>query len=211
LPGFALFGADIDGARLVEVDGIDVLVWLPDSDAVVAEIEDFLTGERHPAPRQRQLLTVMFTDVVGSTTAAVRLRDDRWRDVLDTHDRLIRAELARGGGTEIDSAGDGFLSTFNTPSEASRCAQRLHRAMADIGVQLRVGIHCGEIELRAGSIAGIAVHIGARVQATAAPGETWVTSTVREVMTGSEFTLADRGAHQLKGVPGRWHLFAIVG
>jgi class 3 adenylate cyclase len=211
LPGFAPFGADIDGVRLVEVDGIDVLIWLPDSDAVVAEIEDFVTGERHPAPLRRQLLTVMFTDVVGSTTAAVRLLDDRWRDVLDTHDRLMRAELARDGGTEIDTAGDGFLSTFTTPSAAARCAQRLHRTMADIGVQLRIGIHCGEIERRTNSIAGIAVHIGARVQARAAPGETWVTSTVREVMTGSAFTFAERGAHELKGVRGRWHLYALVG
>jgi class 3 adenylate cyclase len=210
LIGSAPFGADIEGARVVEVDGIDGLIWLPDSDAVVAEIEDFVTGARRPLPPKRQLLTVMFTDVVGSTTAAVRMGDDRWRDVLDTHDRLLRAELARHGGTEIDSAGDGFLSTFTTPSAATRCAQRLHRAMAEIGVQLRVGIHCGEIERRADNIAGIAVHIGARVQAKAAPGETWVTSTVKEAMTGSEFAFTERGVQELKGVPGPWHLYVVA-
>jgi class 3 adenylate cyclase len=204
------FGADIEGARVVEVDGVDFLLWLPDSEAVVAEIEDFLTGERRPAPVHRQLLTVMFTDVVGSTTAATRLGDHRWRDVLETHDRLMRAELQRHGGTEIDTAGDGFLSTFSTPSAAVRCAGRLHRAMAEVDLQLRVGIHCGEVEVGENGIAGIAVHLGARVQAKAEPGETLVTSTVREAMTGSPFTLAERGAHELKGVPGSWHLYAVV-
>ena len=152
----------------------------------------------------------MFTDVVGSTTSARRLGDDRWRDVLETHDRLMRAELARHGGTEIDTAGDGFLSTFATPSAAVRCAQRLHRAMADVDLQLRVGIHCGEVEVRERNIAGIAVHLGARVQAKAEPGETWVTSTVKDAMTGSAFALAERGAHELKGVPGSWHLYAVT-
>jgi class 3 adenylate cyclase len=206
----APFGADIEGARVVEVDGIDFLLWLPDSDAVVAEIEDFLTGERRAAPGHRQLLTVVFTDIVGSTTAATRLGDDRWRDVLETHDRRMRSELQRHGGTEVDTAGDGFLSTFTTPSAAVRCARRLHRAMADIDLQLRVGIHCGEVEVREHSIAGIAVHLGARVQAKAEPGETWVTSTVREAMIGSPFAFSERGAHELKGVPGSWHLYAAV-
>jgi class 3 adenylate cyclase len=209
-PSDTPFGADIEGARVVEVDGIDVLLWLPDSEAVVSEIEDFLTGARRPAPVHRQLLTLMFTDVVGSTTSAARLGDDRWRDVLESHDRLMRAVLARHGGTEIDTAGDGFLSTFTTPSAAVQCAQRLHRAMADLDFQLRVGIHCGEVEVREHNIAGIAVHLAARVQAKAEPGETWVTSTVTEAMTGSAFVLADRGAHELKGVPGSWRLYAVT-
>jgi class 3 adenylate cyclase/pimeloyl-ACP methyl ester carboxylesterase len=209
MPNTAPFGADIAGARVVDVDGIDTLIWLPDSDAVVAEIGDFVTGAPHPLQAHRHLLTVMFTDVVASTAAAARLGDDRWRDVLDTHHRLMRAELMRHGGTERGTAGDGFLSTFPTPSAAARCAQRLHRAMAEAGVRLRVGIHCGEIEVRADQLAGIAVHIGARVQAKAEPGETWVTSTVKEVMTGSQFEFVARGAHDLKGVPGRWHLYVV--
>jgi class 3 adenylate cyclase len=211
-PSDTPFGADIEGARVVEVDGTDMLLWLPDSEAVVAEIEDLLTGERPNAPGHRQLLTVMFTDVVGSTTSAAQFGDDRWRDVLETHDRLMRAELRRHGGTEIDTAGDGFLSTFTTPSAAVGCARRLHRSMADIDIKLRIGIHCGEVEVREhNNIAGMAVHLGARVQAKADPGETWVTSTVREAMTGSAFAVEARGAHELKGVPGSWHLYAVTG
>jgi len=204
------FGAEIEGARVVEVPGIDTLLWLGDSDAVVAEIEDFVTGARNAPRARRRLLTVMFTDVVGSTTAAAQLGDDRWRDVLETHDRLLRAEIVRHHGTEIDTAGDGFLVTFETPSAAVRCAQRLHRVLHEIGIQLRVGIHCGEVELRDRSIAGIAVHLAARVQAAAAPEETWVTSTVREAMAGSPERFDERGAHQLKGVPDDWHLFAVA-
>jgi class 3 adenylate cyclase len=208
--GAAPFGASIEGARVVEVDGIDALVWLPDSEAVVAEIEQFVTGEHHPLPARRHLLSVMFSDVVGSTEAVARMGDDRWRDVLDAHDRQMRAELTRHGGTEIDTAGDGYFVTFATPSAAARCARRLHRAMADIGIQLRVGIHCGEVEMRGGNIAGIGVHIGARVQARAEPGETWVTSTAKEAMTGAGFTFVERGAHDLKGVPDPWQLYAIA-
>jgi class 3 adenylate cyclase len=151
----------------------------------------------------------MFTDVVGSTDAAARLGDAEWRDVLETHDRVLRRELARHAGREIDSAGDGFLSTFATPSEAARCATRLHRAMQEIGIQLRVGIHCGEVEVRQDNIAGIAVHLAARVQAKAAPGETLLTSTAREAMGGAEVAMASRGLHELKGIPDRWELFAI--
>jgi class 3 adenylate cyclase len=203
------FGAEIEGARVVEVPGVDTLPWLGDSDAVVAEIEDFVTGARNAPRARRRLLTVMFTDVVGSTTAAAELGDDRWRDVLETHDRLLRAEAARHQGTEIDTAGDGFLLTFETPSAAVRCAQRVHRVLDEIGIRLRVGIHCGEVELRERNIAGIAVHLAARVQAAATPGETWVTSTVREAMAGSPVRFEARGPHRLKGVPDDWYLFAV--
>jgi len=206
----AFFGDDIPGATVVDVPGIDVLPWLPDSDAVVAEIEDFITGQRGHTPVQRSLLTIMFTDVVGSTASAVRLGDGRWRDLLEGHDRLMREELARHDGHEIDTAGDGFLTTFATPSQAVRCATRLHRVMADIGLQLRVGIHCGEVEVRARNIAGISVHIAARTQAKANPDETLVTSTAREAMTGADVAFVDRGRHTLKGVAGRWALYAIA-
>ena len=214
-PAYGGFGAigvgvepQIPGARTVEVDGIDLLVWLPDSDAIVAEVEDFVTGERHPTVG-RELLAVMFTDVVESTGSAVRLGDRRWTDLLEVHDRLLRRELARYDGTEIDTAGDGFLATFATPSQAIRCASGLHRAMEEIGLRLRVGIHCGEVELRDPGIAGIAVHIAARVQAKAAPGETLVTSTTREIVTGSGVDLTLKGRYALKGVPDRWALFSV--
>jgi class 3 adenylate cyclase len=202
------FGADIEGARVAEVGGIDVLLWLPDSEAVVAEVEDFVTGERRAAPVHRQMLTVVFTDVVGSTDAAARLGDRRWRDLLESHDRLVRSELARHGGREIDTAGDGFLATFPMPSDAVRCARRLHETVVDLGLRLRIGIHCGEVEVRGENIAGIAVHLAARVQARSEPGETLVTSTVLESMIGSGVRFEGRGTHELKGVPGSWALFA---
>jgi class 3 adenylate cyclase len=200
---------DIPGARVVEVGGIDLLPWLPDSDAVVAEVEQFVTGEHRRGEVRRVVLAVMFTDVVGSTSSAVKLGDRQWTDLLELHDRLLRRELARHDGTEIDTAGDGFLSTFATPSEAIRCAARLHRAMEEIGLQLRIGIHCGEVELREPGIAGITVHIAARVQAKASPGETLVTSTTREVVTGSGVNLTLKGRFSLKGVPDRWALFTV--
>ncbi|MEY2474934.1 MAG: hypothetical protein QOG87_249 [Actinomycetota bacterium] len=208
--GNYLFGMAIPGARLVEVPGIDALPWLPDSEALVAEVEDFVTGARRPNQATRTLLTVMFTDVVGSTDMAARLGDDSWRDVLETHDQLMRRELARHDGREIDTAGDGFLTTFAAPTHAVRCAARLHRAMAAIGLQLRVGIHCGEVEVRGQNIAGIAVHIAARVQSKAEPAETLVTSTVKEIMAGSDLTFTHRGMHPLKGVPDEWSLFAVL-
>ena len=204
-----LLEAEVRGARRVEVAGIDIFPWLPDSDTIVAEVEDFVTGERHGGPTTRSLLAVMFTDVVESTPSAVRLGDRQWTDLLEVHDRILRKELARFGGTEIDTAGDGFLSTFPTPSQAIQCATRLHTAMAEIGLRLRVGIHCGEVELREPGIAGIAVHIAARVQSKAAPGETLVTSTTRDIVTGSGVELTQKGRYALKGVPGRWVLYAV--
>jgi class 3 adenylate cyclase len=152
----------------------------------------------------------MFTDVVGSTERAAELGDDSWRDVLETHDQIMRRELARHDGREVDTAGDGFLTTFATPTQAVKCAARLHRAMAAIGLQLRVGIHCGEVEVRGQNIAGIAVHIAARVQSKAEPARTFVTSTVKEVMAGANLVLEPRGLHALKGVPDEWALFAIA-
>jgi class 3 adenylate cyclase len=209
LGGDPAFAATMPGARVVEVDGVDALPWLPDSDAIVAEVEDFVTGARSAVTGTRALLTVMFTDVVGSTDAAARLGDDHWRDLLEVHDRIMRHHLGRHGGTEIDTAGDGFLSTFATPTQAVQCATRLHRAMAGAGLQLRVGVHCGEVELRGENIAGLTVHIAARVQARAEAATTFVTSTVREAMAGSGVTFEDRGAHVLKGVPGEWRVFVV--
>jgi class 3 adenylate cyclase len=203
-------GRAIPGARVVEVPGIDALPWLGDSAALVAEVEEFITGSRRPSVADRSLLTVMFTDVVGSTDAAARLGDAVWRDLLETHDRLVRQELTRCDGREIHAAGDGFLATFSTPSRAVYCAVRLHRAVAQLGLDLRVGIHCGEVEVRGDDLAGIAVHIAARVQALANPGETLITSTAREASVGSDFMVGSRGTHTLKGVPGDWTLFSVT-
>lgn len=210
LRGDVPFGVEIVDARLVEVDGNDVLVWLGDIDDLTAEIEDFVTGSRQPVTAERELLAVMFSDIVGSTERAARLGDRRWREALDAHDRLMRAELQRHSGTARNTAGDGWLSTFATPSAAARCAARLHRVMADIGIQLRIGIHCGEVERRGGNIAGIAVHLAARVEARATPGETWVTRTVKDAMDGSGFALGERGVHELKGISGAWELYALT-
>ena len=201
-------GGAIPGVHAVEVPGVDAMPWLPDSEAVVAEIEEFITGRRRSAAVTRTLLTVMFTDVVGSTDTAARLGDAGWRDTLETHDRIMRRELARHDGREIDTAGDGFLVTFPAPTQALQCASRLHRAMNGIGVRLRIGIHCGEVEVRDHSLAGIAVHLAARIQAKAGPGETLISSTAREAMVGSDLVVSPRGRHTLKGVPGQWALFA---
>jgi class 3 adenylate cyclase len=209
LSGNPRFAATVPGAHVVEVAGIDALPWLPDSDAVIAEIEDFVTGARRAITGSRALLAVMFTDVVGSTETAARLGDDRWRDLLETHDRVMRRHIERHGGTEIDTAGDGFLSTFATPSQAVQCAARLHLAMAEVGLQLRVGIHCGEVEVRGHNIAGMTVHLAARVQAKAEAATTFVTGTVRDAMVGSRLTFTDQGTHTLKGVPGEWPLYAV--
>jgi len=156
------------------------------------------------------LATVLFTDIVGSTDLASRLGDQHWRDLLDQHDRLVRRELERYHGTEVNTVGDGFIATFTSPSRAIECAESILESVSSIGLELRAGLHAGEIEVRGADIAGMVVHIGARVSAQAAAGEILVSSTVRELVTGSSRVLLDRGEHQLKGVPGGWRLFAVV-
>ena len=154
------------------------------------------------------LTTIVFTDIVGSTQRAAALGDDHWRDLLDSHDNLVRRELLRFGGREVNTAGDGFVASFASPSVALDCAEGIVEAVQTLGIDVRVGIHAGEVEVRGQDIAGMAVHIGARVAALAGPGEVLVTSTVREIVTGSRRTFADRGEHQLKGVPGTWCLYS---
>jgi len=152
----------------------------------------------------------VFTDIVGSTERAAALRDDRWRDLLDNHDSIVRHELVRFRGCEVNTAGDGFVATFTSPSVAIDCADAIVDAVRELGIEVRVGIHAGEVEVRGADIAGMAVHIGARVAALAAPSEVLVSSTVREIVTGSRRTFTERGEHELKGVPGRWRLYALV-
>jgi len=197
----------IPGARFVELPGDDHVPWI-DADQVVDEIEEFLTGAR-PAPEpDRVLATVLFTDIVGSTQRAVELGDRRWRDLLEAHNEAVRAQLERFRGEEVDTAGDGFLATFDGPARAVRAACAIQESVRRLGLELRAGLHTGECELANGKVRGIAVHTGARVAALAEPGEVLVSSTVRDLVAGSGIAFEERGEHELKGVPGTWRLYA---
>jgi class 3 adenylate cyclase/pimeloyl-ACP methyl ester carboxylesterase len=200
----------IPGARYVELDGIDSFPFVGDSDAIVEEIEEFLTGGRTGGELARALLTVMFTDIVDATGRAARVGDGRWRDLLAHHDEHVRTELSRFGGREVKTVGDGFLATFaGPPSRALGCGLAVTRAAGELGVHVRIGIHTGECELIGDDVGGMAVHIASRVSALAAPSEVLVSGTVFGTVVGGPFTFEDRGFHELKGVPGRWPLFAL--
>jgi class 3 adenylate cyclase len=201
--------AHIPGSRFVELDGDDHLPWI-DPDQIVDEVEEFLTGMRSGAAPTRVLATVVFTDIVGSTGLAASLGDRRWRELLERHRRLVRGETARFGGEEVATAGDGTLARFDGPARAVRAGLAVVAALRGLGIEVRVGIHTGEVEITDGNIAGIAVHIGARVGALAAPGEVLVTRTVRDLVAGSGLAFEDRGEHELKGVPDTWALYAAV-
>ena len=199
----------IPGAQLVELPGEHLLIML-EPDLIVDEIEQFLTGVRHESPSNRILATVMFTDIVGSTVRAAELGDHRWRDLLATHDAAVRQELKRFDGREVKTTGDGFLATFAAPSRAIACACAVRDSVHQFGIDVRVGLHTGECEIMGDDIGGLAVHTGARVAAHAGPGEVLVSSTVKDLVAGARIGFADRGAHELKGVPGEWRLFAVT-
>jgi pimeloyl-ACP methyl ester carboxylesterase len=200
----------IPHARLVELPGENHVVFTGDADAVVDEVEEFLTGARRAPETDRVLATVLFTDIVGSTEKAAALGDRRWRELLEEHHASVRRELARFRGREIDSAGDGFMASFDGPARAIRCAQAIHAGTAAQGVEIRAGVHTGECERIGDKLGGIAVHIAARVAGTSAPGEVLVSQTVKDLVAGSGIGFADRGTHELKGVPDPWRLFAVV-
>ncbi|MFL5962754.1 MAG: alpha/beta fold hydrolase [Gaiellaceae bacterium] len=200
----------IPGARYVELPGDDHLVWIGDTDTMLDEVEEFLTGVRRGPQRDRVLATILFTDIVGSTERAAAEGDRRWRQLLEEHHRLVRRELERFHGRELDTAGDGFLASFDGPARATRCAYTICAAMRSLGLELRVGLHTGECEVVGNKLAGIAVHTGARVAALAEPGEVLVSSTVRDLVAGSGIEFVDRGERQLKGIPGVWRLFAVA-
>ena len=202
--------ARIPGASFIELPGGDHLFWVGDSDAVLAEIEEFLTGVRPAPDPDRVLATVLFTDVVASTETAVRLGDRRWREALETHRAGVRSALARWRGEEIDTAGDGFLAIFDGPARAVRCALAIRDGAGLAGLQIRAGLHTGEIERHGGDVAGLAVHIGSRVIAAAAPGEVVVSSTVKDLVAGSGISFSDRGTQMLKGVPDEWRLYTVL-
>jgi class 3 adenylate cyclase len=207
-PGCRWAAEQVAGARIVDVPGEDRLFFAGDQAPVLDAIEEFLTG-RLPLPDpDRVLATVLFTDVVGSTAQAARLGDRRWKEVLAEHDRAVGAELERFRGRRVKSTGDGVLATFDGPGRAIRCACAVRDAVRSLGIEIRAGLHAGEIELRGDDVAGVAVHIGARVSALAGAGEVLVSSTVRDLVAGSGIEFTDRGQHELKGVHGNWHLYS---
>jgi len=199
----------IPGAKYVELPGPDHLPFVGDQDAIIDEVEEFLTGSRGAAEQNRVLATVMFTDIVASTERAQEGGDRAWRQLLERHHALVRMELERFRGHEIDTAGDGFLAAFDGPARAIRCACAIRDAVRGIGLELRAGLHTGECEVLGDKLAGVAVHIGARVAAKAGAGEVLVSSTVRDLVAGSGLEFEDRGAQELKGIPGAWRLFAV--
>ena len=200
----------ISGAKYVELHGEDHLWWVGDADALLDEVEEFLTGSRGGRDHDRALITLLFTDVVESTARAAELGDRRWRDLSAAHDRLVRDQLSRFGGREVKALGDGFLASFEGAARAIRCACAIRDRSGELDLPVRAGLHTGECEVADGDVRGIAVHIAARVGALAGGGEVLVSSTVRDLVVGSGIEFADRGAHQLKGVPDDWRLFAVT-
>jgi class 3 adenylate cyclase len=198
----------ISGARLVQLPGQDHLMFVGDQDALVDEIEEFLTGVRRGPDPDRVLATVLFTDIVGSTARAAEVGDRRWHDLLERHHAVVRRALGRFRGREVDTAGDGFLATFDGPARAIQCARAIVEGVGQLGLEVRAGLHTGECELAGDRVRGIAVHIGARVASLARPGEVLVSSTVKDLVAGSGIRFEERGERELKGVPGRWRLFA---
>lgn len=201
---------NLPGASYVELPGADHVPWF-DPEETLGEIREFLTGSREPKEPDRVLATVLFTDIVGSTERATQLGDRRWRDLLESHHDMVRAELTHYRGREVDTAGDGFLAVFDGPARAIRAATAITGAVRGLGLEVRAGVHTGEIEqLPGGDIRGISVHVGARVMAAAGPSEVLVSSAVRDLVAGSGFSFVDRGMHALKGVDEERRLYAVA-
>jgi class 3 adenylate cyclase len=214
IEGARWMAEQIPGAQFVELEGDAHMIPRGDWRAVAEEVETFLRslherGEWEEPEHERVLTTILFTDLVGSTARAAELGDRAWAELVGEHHRRIRNRLARFHGRELDTAGDGFFASFDGPARAIRCAVAISNDMSDLGLEIRAGIHTGECELLDGKVAGIAVSIGARVAAQARSGEVLVSQTVRDLVTGSGLTFADRGPHELKGVPGEWRLYAL--
>jgi pimeloyl-ACP methyl ester carboxylesterase len=209
IEGARYLAQHVPGARLVELPGEDHVPWLTDSEAVADEVEGFLTGVRRGPEPDRVLATVLFTDIVGASERAAAIGDRRWRDLLENHHAMIRRALARFRGREIDTAGDGFLATFDGPARAVRCACAICDEVRALGIEVRAGLHTGECETIGDKLGGIAVHIGSRVAGLAGGGEVLVSSTVKDLVAGSGLSFQDRGFHSLKGIPGEWKLFTV--
>jgi class 3 adenylate cyclase/pimeloyl-ACP methyl ester carboxylesterase len=203
------FAEHIPGADLVELPGRDAISFGDGFEAYREAIERFVTGAVGARRQERALATVMFTDIVGSTELAAERGDRDWRELLESHDRLTRELVGAYGGVAVKSTGDGFLATFDGPARAVRCASELGNRVGALGIQLRAGLHTGEVEVIGADVGGMAVHIGARIGALGGPGEVLASSTVRDLVVGSGIEFADRGSHSLKGVPGEWKLFSV--
>jgi pimeloyl-ACP methyl ester carboxylesterase len=201
---------NIEGAQYLELEGSDHFIFTENADMIIDAIEEFLTGSRSSPEPTRKLATVLFTDIVGSTERASTQGDQAWRALLERHDSMIRRTLARFSGREIKTTGDGFLAVFEGPTAAIRCADAIRGGAIGLGLEVRVGIHTGEIELMGEDIGGIAVHIARRVADLSDPGEIWVSSTVPGVVVGSGIQFDERGSRILKGVPGSWSVFAVA-
>lgn len=201
----------IPAAKYIELPGEDHVWFAGDQDAMLDEVQSFITGTRGPADADRVLATVLFTDIVASTERAAALGDRRWRDLLDQHEAIARREVERFRGRLVSMTGDGLFATFDGPARGIRCAGAIAEAVGALGIEIRSGLHTGEVELRGLDVGGIGVHIAARVMGESGPGETVVSSTVKDLVVGSGIEFDDRGAHQLKGVPGEWRLFAVRG
>jgi class 3 adenylate cyclase len=202
--------AKIAGARFTELSGEDHFPWVGDQDTILDEIQEFLTGVRPTPEPDRELSTLLFTDIASSTELVTRLGDQAWQELLERHYAMVREELSRFRGHEVDTAGDGFFATFDGPARAVRCALSVVGDAKQLGIKIRAGLHTGEIQVTGPKISGIALHIGARVAATAKPGEVLVSSTVKDLVAGSNIRFADHGTHVLRGVSGEWHLFAVT-
>jgi len=203
-------GEHIPGAKYVELPGNDHVVWVGDREAIVGEIEEFLTGIRHAPETDRVLATIVFTDIVDSTARATALGDKAWKDLLARHDAAIRRQIVRFRGREVKTQGDSFVITFDGPARAVRCAQAIIDDVQRLGLAVRIGMHAGEITILDKDIGGIAVHIAARVGAMAGANETLVSSTVKDLVAGSGITFEDRGVHELKGLPETWRIYAVA-
>jgi class 3 adenylate cyclase len=200
----------IPGAKYVELPGGNMFHWVEPWRASFQQIAEFLTGHQADVADDRVLATVLFTDIVDSTRRAAQMGDRDWHALLDAHDAVVRSQLARFRGREVNTSGDGFLAMFDGPQRAIRCAAAIRDAVQALGIEVRAGLHTGECEVRGDDIGGIGVHIGARVSALAGPNDVLVSSTLRDLVIGSGLDFDDRGAHQLKGVPGEWRLFAVA-
>ena len=211
IPEMGKYVADnIPGAKYVELPGRNMYHFVEPWRRSFEEIYEFLTGHQPEVPDDRVLATVLFTDIVDSTRRAADIGDRDWHALLDAHDAVVRAQLSRFRGREVNTSGDGFLAMFDGPQRAIRCAMAIRDAVQALGIEVRAGLHTGECEIRGDDIGGIAVHIGARVSALAGPNQVLVSSTLRDLVIGSGLEFDDRGTHQLKGVPGEWHLFAVA-
>jgi pimeloyl-ACP methyl ester carboxylesterase len=199
----------IAGAKYVELPGADHLPWGTDANAILDEIEEFLTGSRQAPEPDRILATILFTDIVGSTERAATLGDNRWRDLLESFYDVVRKELPRFRGVEVGTVGDGVLATFDGPARGVRCACAIAEEIRPLGIDIRAGLHTGECEMIGDDVRGIAVHIGARVAALAGAGEVLVSSTVKDLVAGSGLRFADRGNQALKGIPGEWRIYVV--